>query len=335
LIPARDEADVIGDTVSHLLRQTYPSYEIIVLDDNSTDGTAGMAHTAAGDDGRLQVIKGKPLPEGWVGKNWACQQLANQAKGEILVFTDADVKWMPEALSALVHLLEKTQADVFSVWPTQQTHTWSERLVVPMMMFVVIGYLPEIAVRTLPWSVFAAANGQCLAFQREAYRQIGGHAAVRNDVVEDVALARESKRNSLRLVMSTGKGLINTRMYRGWTEVRDGFAKNILAGHGGQPPFLLLSALFHWLLFLLPWIWLVIGWAVWLGPGWPGFPLALVGLGLAVRLLSAAATRQRLADALLLPFSTILMTIIAARSLWWHFRYGGPKWKGRTIIHGA
>jgi chlorobactene glucosyltransferase len=124
-------------------------------------------------------------------------------------------------------------------------------------------------------------------------------------------------------------------MYRGWTEVRDGFAKNILAGHGGQPLFLLLSALFHWLLFLLPWIWLATGWTIRLGPGWPFFPLALVGLGLAVRLLSAAATRQRLTDALLLPFSTILITVIAARSLWWHFRYGGPQWKGRTIIHRA
>jgi chlorobactene glucosyltransferase len=122
-------------------------------------------------------------------------------------------------------------------------------------------------------------------------------------------------------------------MYHSWSEVRDGFAKNILAGHGGRPGFLLLSAFFHWLLFLLPWVWLAVGWAVNLGSGWPWFPLALMGLGVGVRALSAAATHQRVGDALLLPLSTVLMTLIAARSLWWHFRRGGPQWKGRLVIH--
>jgi hypothetical protein len=124
-------------------------------------------------------------------------------------------------------------------------------------------------------------------------------------------------------------------MYHNWPEVRDGFAKNILAGHGGKPVLLLLSAVFHWALFLLPWAWLALGWAIRLGPGWPWFPLALVGLGVGVRALSAAATHQRTSDALFLPISTVLMTVIAARSLWWHHRYGGPQWKGRTLVHRA
>jgi len=333
LIPARNEASVIGETVARHLRQDYPHYELIVLDDASADGTAALAHAAAAGDPRLRVIPGEPLPEGWLGKNWACHQLARQAQGELLVFTDADVRWAPEALSALVHLMEATDADTFTVWPTQQTRTWSERLVVPMMMFVIFGYLPELAVRYVPWPVFAAANGQCLAFRRPAYQRVGGHASVRSNVVEDVGLAWETKRQGMRLVMSTGNRLISTRMYRDWPEVRDGFAKNILAGHGGQPLFLALSALFHWLLFLLPWLWLALGWAVHLGPGWPWFPLALLGLGVGVRALSAAATQQRLGDALLLPVSTLLMTIIAARSLWWHWRYGGPLWKGRRVVH--
>jgi chlorobactene glucosyltransferase len=270
-----------------------------------------------------------------LGKNWACHQLAGRAEGEILVFTDADVCWEPEALSSLVYLMDKMGADTFTVWPTQETLTWGERLVVPMMMFAIIGYLPELCVRYLPWPVFAAANGQCLAFRRDAYQRIGGHAAVRSNVVEDVRLAWQTKRYGLRLVMAIGNRSIYTRMYRSWPEVRDGFAKNILAGHGGQPVFLLLSAAFHWLLFLLPWIWLSIGWAVPVGPGWPWFPLALVGLGAGVRVLSGAVTHQRTIDAFLLPLSTILMTIIAADSLWRHFRYGGPQWKGRTIIHEA
>jgi chlorobactene glucosyltransferase len=335
LIPARDEADVIGETVARLLSQNYPHYELIVLDDGSTDGTSERACQAAGGDPRLKVVSGEPLPEGWVGKNWACHQLAGQARGEILVFTDADVQWVPEALPAVIHLMDQTDADTFTIWPTQETRTWGERLVVPMMMFVIIGYLPELCVRFIPWPVFAAANGQCLAFRRKAYQLIGGHAAVRGNVVEDVALAWETKRQDMRLVMSTGNRLISTRMYQDWPEVRDGFAKNILAGHGSRPVFLLLSAVFHWLLFLLPWIWLALGWAINLGPDWPWFPLALIGLGVGIRALSAAATHQRVVDSILLSISTILMTIIATRSLWWHFRYGGPQWKGRTVIHRA
>ncbi len=335
LIPARNEADVIGETMGRHLKQDYPHYEIIVLDDNSTDGTREGAYEAAAGDPRMRVMVGDPLPEGWVGKNWACNQLARHAEGEILVFTDADVRWAPGALSAVVDLMESTGADTFTTWPTQETCTWGERLVVPMMMFAILGYLPEICVRYIPWPAFAAANGQCLAFRRQAYRQVGGHTSVRSNIVEDVGLARETKRQGMRLVMSTGNRLIDTRMYHGWPEVRDGFAKNILAGHGGRPVLLSLSALFHWLLFLLPWLWLALGGAIQLGPGWPWFPLILVGLGVGVRALTAAVTHQRVGDALLLPLSTVLMSIIAARSLWWHFRHGGPQWKGRTVVHKA
>lgn len=335
LVPARNEADLIGESVSRLLGQKYPQFEVIVLDDRSTDGTPEQARQAATGDSRFKIITGKRLADGWLGKNWACHQLAEHAKGEILVFTDADVHWEPEALSAVVDLMDKTGADTFTVWPTQETKTWGERLVVPMMMFVIMGYLPELCVRYVSWPVFAAANGQVMAFGREAYTQIGGHSAVQSNVVEDMGLAWETKRQTLRLVMSTGNRLIRTRMYQDWSAVRDGFAKNILAGHGGRPVFLMLSTIFHWLLFLFPWAWLAIGWAVPLGPAWPWFPLVLVGLAVGVRALSASATHQRLADSLLLPLSTILMTVIAAQSLWWHFRYGGAQWKGRTVVHRA
>jgi chlorobactene glucosyltransferase len=335
LIPARNEADVIGETVTRLLRQNYPYYEVVVLDDASNDGTADRAYAAAEGDPRLRVMTGEPLPAGWVGKHWACHQIAEQARGDILIFTDADVCWQPEALPALIDSMHHTRAATFTVWPTQQTYTWGERLVVPMMMFAIMSYLPEICVRYIPWPAFAAANGQCLAFRREAYRQIGGHAAVRSNIVEDVGLAWATKRQGLRLVMAEGNYLISGRMYHSWPQVRDGFAKNILAGHGGHPLFLLLSAAFHWSLFMLPWVWLSLGWAVYLGPGWPWFPMALIGLGLGVRALSAAAAHQRLVDALWLPVSTLLVTAIAARSLWWHYRYGGPQWKGRTVIHQA
>lgn len=329
LVPARDEAQVIAETVRRILAQDYPSFELILLDDHSSDGTADLAKAAAGDDTRMLILAGQALPEGWTGKNWACWQLAGKAQGEILVFSDADVRWESGALTAIVAGMQATKADVFSVWPTQRSGSWGERLVVPLMMFAVLGYLPEVAVRFVPLSAFAAANGQCLAFRKEAYERVRGHFSVRNRVVEDVAMARLSKASGLRLVMALGSEMVWCRMYQCWREVRDGFAKNILAGHG-HPLYLVASTLFHWLLFIVPWIWLLVGGWIDLGTGWPFAPLLLIGLGLGSRLLSAKVAGHRLVDAAFMPVSVFLMTIIAIQSLWWH-AHGGPLWKGRKI----
>jgi chlorobactene glucosyltransferase len=326
LIPARNEARVIGETVRAHLAQDYPDFEVIVLDDHSDDGTGDLAR-AAGDD-RLIVVAGQTLPPGWLGKNWACQQLADHASGDLLLFTDADVRWEPGALTALVSELQRTRADLLTVWPTQITHTWPERLTVPLMALVVVGYLPIIGTHTVPHPAFAAANGQCMVWRREAYQRAGSHDAVRNRIVEDVALARRVKTARLRLIMEDGGGLITCRMYQNWPEVRDGYAKNILHGHGGLIP-LLLSTLLHWLMLLYPWLLAVI--AVIRGDrlllAWAA---ALIALGVLVRMLTAAVTRQRLLDALLLPVSALIMTVIAFRAIYWQFT-GGPRWKGRTV----
>ncbi|MFQ3567246.1 MAG: glycosyltransferase family 2 protein, partial [Aggregatilineales bacterium] len=174
------------------------------------------------------------------------------------------------------------------------------------------------------------ANGQCLAFRRSAYTAVGGHAAVRGSIIEDIALARRAKAHGLRLRMVDGAGLIGCRMYTDWPSVRDGYAKNILAGYGGRVSFLLLATVFHWLIFLLPPVWLAVGSFVPLAD-WPLAPLLLTTLGIATRALTAAVTRQRPLDAVLMPLSVILMTRIAAQAIFWQQRYGGPRWKGRTI----
>lgn len=331
LIPARDEAAQIGATIGRLLAQDYANFEIIILDDHSSDGTAQIAAEAGKGDPRLRVQAGLALPTGWTGKNWACQQLAELARGDILVFSDADVQWEAHTLAALVASMRDYQADLLTVWPTQQSITWAERLVVPMMMLAVLGYLPEILVRRTRWAAFSAANGQCLVFRREAYQQIGGHAAVQGSVLDDVRFARLTKGAGLRLVMALGAELLSARMYSEWRQVRDGFAKNILAGHGNSPLLLTCSALFHWLVFLAPWVWLGIGWTLRLGPGWPWAPVLMAGLSLMPRLLTASLSGQRLRDGVLMPVSVVCMSVIAWQALWWHFREGGPEWKGRRI----
>lgn len=332
LIPARNEAAVIGESVRGLLGQDVPILEVIVLDDGSTDGTTEAARTAGGGDPRLRIIRGQPLPEGWLGKNWACWQLARAARGDVLIFTDADVRWGRQAVRALIAEMRHAGADLLTLWPTQQTVTWGERLVVPLMALVVISYLPYLAVKYIPWPVFSAANGQCLVFRRAAYWAIGGHLMVRDAILDDMMLARQIKRSGQRLRFADDSGLISCRMYTGWPAVRDGFAKNIMAGYGESLFLLALGGVFHWLVFLGPWLWLAAGWAIPALGGWPAGPLLLIGLGIGLRALSALTTRQRPLDALLLPASIVLMTIIAGQSAWWYARYGGPRWKGRTIV---
>jgi chlorobactene glucosyltransferase len=332
LVPARNEAVNLPESLSSLLAQEFDHYEVIVLDDNSSDSTLQILSDLSYQEPRLRVLNGSLVPAGWTGKNWACSQLAAESTGEILIFTDADVHWKPGALRSLIDTLRYRQADVLTVWPTQQTESVAERLVVPLMMFSIIAYLPEIFVRIVPWPVFSAANGQCLAFKREAYTGISGHAAVKDRIIEDMGMAWNTKRADFRLVMALGNERITSRMYNSWSEVHSGFAKNILAGHGGSPFLLSVSSLFHWLVFILPWMWLSTGLLVDTGQAWPALPLAMIGLGIGIRALSAAATGHRVEDAAWMPVSVFLMTIIAGKSLWWYYRYGGPVWKDRRIL---
>jgi chlorobactene glucosyltransferase len=290
-----------------------------------------VAQAAAADDLRVRVLAGQELPPQWSGKNWACHQLAERARHDRLLFTDADVQWRPEALAAVVALQQGTAADLLTVWPTQETVSWGERLVVPLMSFAVWAYLPVWLAHHTPFPAAAAANGQCLLFQRAAYLRAGGHAAVRSRVLDDVLLAQRVKASGGRLRMADGAGLIHCRMYSSWPETLRGYAKNILAGHSNSPLFLLASTIFHLLVFVGPWLWLVLGFTINL-PDWPAWPLLLIILGLLPRLLTARAAGHRLRDALLMPISVLLMTRIACQSLWWHWR-GGPQWKGRILIN--
>ncbi|HEX2620066.1 MAG TPA: glycosyltransferase [Phototrophicaceae bacterium] len=320
LIPARNEAHVIQSTLASLLAQDYPYMEILLLDDDSTDNTGQIARSF--HDPRLTIVSGEPLPPDWLGKNRACHRLAQMAHGDYLIFTDADVSWSPGAVRALVNELTRTNADLLTIWPTQHTVTWSERLIVPLMALAIVGYLPVIGTHYFPSEIFAAACGQCMAWKRPAYFKIGGHQSVACNVLEDVTMARLVKRSGLRLRMADGNDLVNCRMYTDWDNVRNGYAKNILTGYGNSVPALLLATVFHWLIFILPPLSLLTGWLP------QAIGLTITGIG--IRMVTAAATRQRILDGLFMPVSVVLMTIIAFQSVYWHY-HGGPHWKGRDI----
>jgi chlorobactene glucosyltransferase len=342
LVPARNEAGVIAGTVRRLLDQSYPHFELIALDDNSEDGTAEIARAAAAGDARLRIIGGKPLPAGWAGKNWACHQLAQAAKGDILLFTDADTLWAPDGLTAVVDEMARGRADLQTVWPTQITETWAERLTVPNIALVVLGYLPVLATHYLPSAAFGAANGQVMAFRRAAYDAIDGHAGVAGEVVEDVKLARRIKGAGLRLRMADGNRRVSCRMYTDWSGVRNGFAKSLVGGYGSVLG-VILSIVFHVIVFLLPPLWLLTGFggpretALMIGPValtlpmWPVWPAALTATGMIIRGVTAWYSQQRVRDALLMPVTVLVMTWISVLACWWQVKHGGPVWKGRLV----
>ncbi len=339
LIPARNEQHNIGSTIRSLLSQNHGDFELLVLDDQSEDETLVEARRAAAGDSRVRVVAGTPKPDDWVGKTWACHQLAQAARHKLLIFTDADVRWQPGALAAVAQELQRPHVDVLTVWPTQITVTWAERLVVPLMGMVVMGYMPVRLFNDTNWPGTGAANGQCLAFTRQAYARCGGHAAVKDSVLEDMMLAQQCKQQRMRLRMVDGSGLLTCRMYQNRREVLDGYAKNILAGHGQSIALLLLSTLAHLSIFVMPWLWLARGRRRNVGLkemawGWPAWPAALVAAGVGLRAFTARLTGQRARDAAFLPLSVLMMTGIAMRSIWWQLRFGGPRWKGRTIRTG-
>jgi chlorobactene glucosyltransferase len=225
------------------------------------------------------------------------------------------------------------RADMLTIFPTQLTVSWAERLTVPLMNFAILAYLLELLVRKLPAISLAAANGQVLLFQKEIYRELGGHKRVRAEIIEDVKLARQVKGLGYRLVIGLGHGMIKARMYTGWNSVREGFGKNILAGYGNQPIFLLLSTLFHLLIFVYPWLAMI-------GAMIPAPDLDMlvragvaVAMGIGVRAIAAVISRAILIDALWMPASVISMTLIALQGLRWHFSRSGPHWKGRSLRH--
>ena len=227
--------------------------------------------------------------------------------------------------------MDQGEADMLAVWPTQRTITWCERLCVPLMALTVHPYLPVLGVHHTPFSLLAAANGQCIAIRARANERLGGHSVVRGSVLEDISPARLAKRAGLRLRLTEADGLITCRIYQDWRSVRESYAKNTLAGFGNGAG-LIAGTVFHWLVFLSPWVLFGLGLARTGVPGHPWWAFALIAIGVFLRGHTAWRSGQRVGDALLLPVSVLLMTCVAIQAMWWRMRYGGPKWKGGVAI---
>ncbi len=232
LVPARNEEKNIADCVKSLLNQNYPNFQVHVLDDNSTDNTWKILTELAENNQQLIIHKGKPLPDGWLGKHWACHQLAEKTESEILLFTDADTYHHPDTLRNGISALEELNADMLTAFPYENVITWGERLMVPLFPWFIIAFLPLIVAYHTQNPAFSAAIGQFMLFRRKAYEAIGGYNAIKQEVVDDVALARRIKTNGLRWRMINGIDRISCRMYDGFKSAYKGFTKNLFAGFG-------------------------------------------------------------------------------------------------------
>lgn len=222
IVPARNEEACLGDCLQSLVAQTGVAFEIIVVDDGSTDRTREIAESVAG----VRVISPGPLPERWTGKNNAVVAGANEARGEWLLFTDADTVHLPGSLARALMEAKREGAELLSYSPEQVVATFSEKAVMPVVFAELAAQYPPGKVRDESSGV-VAANGQYILVRRKAYDAVGRHTAVASEILEDVALARRFKNAGRHISFRYGGDAVRTRMYRNWNELREGWTKNL------------------------------------------------------------------------------------------------------------
>jgi chlorobactene glucosyltransferase len=337
VVPARDERENLPGCVRALLAQRAVELTVTVVDDQSTDGTGAEAAAMGREDDRLHVVRAPALPPGWVGKAHALHHGVAATRAPWLLFVDADVVVHPDALATAVREAERRRADAFSLSPFQRAETFGERLVQPVVFALLDDRFGMASVND-PASRVAAANGQFLLFRRPAYEAIGGHAAVRADVLEDVALARRAKRAGFRLFFGTTRTMVEARMYRGFAALWQGWSKNLflLLGARASSAFgLVFRELALWVIPLLT------------APV-AGLLASSSPLAAAAAAAGAAATAAIFASAArlvgrssapsrylwLVPFGKLVVGMLIVTSWWKHAVTGSVAWKGRRYPAG-
>lgn len=251
LIPARNEERNLRTCLDAVRALEWPDLQILLIDDRSTDATPRIAAEAAAADPRVTVLGGSDLPEGWMGKSWALHQAVPRATGEWLLFLDADVTVHPRALSQAFAYAAAEKAAMFSGYGTLVLGTFWEKVIMPVIGGMIVGGNPLREVND-PEHFRVVCNGQFILVSRMAYDAIGGHAAIRSEIIDDVAMAREVKAKKLGYRMVFCRELFSTRMYTGFGEIWRGWRKNIYAGLRYRPHVAFVVVAFVWVTAVIP-----------------------------------------------------------------------------------
>ncbi|MGB9377189.1 MAG: glycosyltransferase family 2 protein [Mycobacteriales bacterium] len=324
LLPVRNEAARLTACLRALqAQQGVDRLQILVLDDGSSDGSADIARRIAADDERVEVRTGAPLPPGWLGKPFACQQLADAVRPEtdLLVFVDADVVLAAHAIASAADCLLRTGLDLVCPYPRQVATGAAARLVQPLLQWSWLTFLPLRLAERSPRPALSAANGQFLVVDRSAYLRAGGHATVRAEVVEDIALLRAVKRTGGLGGVVDGTALATCTMYDGWEALSAGYQKSLWTAFGSPAGACAAVAMLAALYVVPPLAAL------------RGSRAGLVGYlaGVAGRAIAANRTGGRVwPDSAAQPASVLLVGWLTARSISGH-RRGTLGWKGRSL----
>ncbi|MBN1153601.1 glycosyltransferase [candidate division KSB1 bacterium] len=324
LIPARNEGKVIAHCIESMLKQNYPKFEIIVLNDNSSDDTEAIIQNYAHKYPQVQYIRGEKLPPGWLGKNWACHQLAQRASGDIYIFTDADNIHETYSIDHTVSYIQHYTLGMFSAFPQQITVTMGEKLIVPIIDLFVYGTLPLWATYYFQHPSLAAANGQWIAFTKDAYKKIGGHEAIKQILVEDTTLNRLAKERGIKTLTSIGTKSVYCRMYHNWREVWSGFTRHYYGLTGNNDVAYAFITLISLLIFVLPYITVFIRELF-------AISAFAIGLNVTIRLIQAVRYKHPVLISVILHPLAILSTTIIGFNSFLKFKKGSIQWKDRTI----
>ena len=324
LVPARNEELTIGDCLASIGQQDYPRMEIMVLDDNSGDKTAGVVKDKMKADPRISMYRGEPLPGGWTGKNWACHQLAGKARGEYFLFMDADVRLAPYAVRGAMQKMTGKGLSLLSSFPGQVMVSPGEWLVVPLMDWLLLTFLPLVLVYRSRHTSFVAANGQFMLWNRKDYHEMGGHRSVGGMVVEDMELARLVKEKGKRMMTALGRSGVTCRMYDSMSAAVNGFAKNFFAGFNMHwMPFVLMVSFFL-AVYLVPFFLLAM---------YPVFIMPVLLVLVQRLLLSLKNGQNPFWNILLHPVQMCLMGITGLYSVM-AYKKGLLEWKDRKLPAG-
>ncbi len=330
LIPARNEEKNIRRCLRSLVRQDYSNFEILVLNDNSTDKTAEIAGEIADKYGKIRVIDGKPLPDGWLGKSYACFQLAKEAKGQYLLFTDADTLHFKNSVSSALGALIANGLDAISVFARQITVSVHERMMVPFANYFLLSFLPLFLIRHSKNPLFCTAIGQFLLFKKDVYEKIGGHESIKKEILEDIHIAKQVKKLGFKFMIFDGKNNFYCRMYKNLGEVVKGYSKVLSAVFDYN--ILLQSAItiLVFTVYLCPFILLPLSILV---LGWPHIMTNLLIMQvltiLAIKIMQTIRFKNRFIDTFLFPVSVIYLLLISIHALLKSKSASGIAWKGR------